>query len=275
MTDATIREKDRDAVRILAFAGREFDRVRDLLVDDDEPGAQQVAGAAARSDDEARNAAERTRRGPLGLVLGGLRTVARGAGRVVAGRIHPAHANWSQAPADERIDWWVGRFGTAAAALAAVPGLGGRIGKLSSLDDVVASAAQVLIVHAVAREMGVSDLGRRVAVAGKIVLGRDLDPEAVTRALGDPEAQPEDTVPGDADEDKRGPLARVGRSAALVWRVADRIRRLHSDLDRRRKGGLLVRAIGNLPAVGALGSFLSERKGISRAADEARAAFQG
>lgn len=266
MNDAIISDDDRQVVSILAFAAREFDRVRDLIVHDDEPGVRQVAGAreVERAD---------AKRGPLGGLFGAVGAVAGAAGRVVTGKVHPAHRGWSQAPVDERIDWWVGRFGTAAAALAAVPGLGGRIGKLTSLDDVIAAAAQVLVVNAVAREMGVSDLGRRVSVAGRIVLGRTLDPQAVQRALDDPEAQPQEAAPGQAAEERTGPLARVGRSAALVWRVAGRFRRLHSSLDKRRKGGLFARALGNFPGVGAFGSFLSERKGISRAADDARTAF--
>ena len=68
-------------------------------------------------------------------------------------------------------------------------------------------------------------------------------------------------------------MARVGRTAQLLWRVAHRIQSMRSDLDNRRKGGLFSRALSNLPAVGALGAFVSERKGISRAADDARSAF--
>lgn len=265
MNDATISDDDRQVVRILAFAAREFDRVRDLIVDDDEPGVQQVAvgGDVERAE---------KKRGLVGGVFG---AVAGVAGRVVAGKVHPAHRDWSKAPVDERIDWWVRRFGTAAAALAAVPGLGGRIGKLTSLDDVIAASAQVLVVNAVAREMGVTAVGPRVTAAARIALGRTLDAASVSRAVDDPEAQPDDAAPGQAAEERTGPLARVGRSATLVWRVANRFRRLHADLDKRRKGGLLARAIGNFPGVGALGSFVSERKGISRAADDARKAFSG
>lgn len=268
MSEPTIAEDQRDAVRVLAFAGREFDRVRDLLVGDDEPGQQQVAESV-----EADESVDDDERGAARKLLGAIGTVAATAGRVVTGSVHPRHDDWAATSLDDRIDWWVGRFGTAAAALAAVPGLGGKVGKLVGIDDVVGASAQILVVNAVAREMGVSDLGERVAVAGRIVLGHELDPEAVSTALADPDAQPEDDAPGEAPKEKTGPLARVGRTAQLLWRVARRIQSMRSDLDNRRKGGLFSRALSNLPAVGALGAFVSERKGISRAADDARSAF--
>lgn len=270
MTDQSIAEDSKDAVRILAFAAREFDRVRDMLVNDDEPGQKQVAESV-----EADDSVDEKDRGAARKLIGAVGTVASTAGRVVTGSVHPRHDDWSSASLDDRIDWWVGRFGTAAAALAAVPGLGGKVGKLIGIDDVVGASAQILVVNAVAREMGVTDVGQRVAAAGRIVLGHDVDAAAVTAAIDDPAAQPEPEVPGEKEQEKRGPLRLAGRTAQLVWRVGGRIRDLRSDLDERQKGGFIARAVSNLPGVGVLGLFLSERKGISRAADEARAAFSG
>ncbi|WP_168583586.1 hypothetical protein [Gephyromycinifex aptenodytis] len=299
MSEPTITEEERQVVRILAFAAREFDRVHDILVRDDEPGEHEVAtenaeiisqDVSGRSDsDESSHAAhpdedagqEKQSSSPgmarrlLGVATGVVSGVAHTAGRLVTGTVHPRHPGWDEADVEERIDWWVDRFGTAAAALAAVPGLGGKIGRLTSIGDVVGASAQILTVNAVAREMGITDISSRVAAAGRIVLGHELNAAAVTQELNAPEAQPEQDIPGDAPEERKGPIARVGRSAALVWRVAGRIRNLRSDLDERPQGGFLARALSNLPAVGALGAFVSERKGIHIAAKQARAAFTG
>lgn len=273
MSGPTIAQEDRQVVRILAFAAREFDRAHDILVADDEPGEREVA-PAARADADA-DGQHRRKKGPVRRLLGVAGGVARAAGRVVTGSVHPRHPGWEEASVDERVEWWVDRFGTAAAALAAVPGLGGRIGRLTSVGDVAGASAQVLVVNAVAVEMGITDVGHRVAVAGRIVLGRELDAGAVREELNAPDSEPDDDAPGDAPQERQGPLAHVGRSAALVWRVATRIRSLRSDLGERPQGGLVSRAISNLPAVGAIGAFLSERKGISTAAERAKSAFAG
>jgi len=268
-----LTDDERQLVTILAFASREFDRVRDLLVRDDEPGAQEVAGEDgdrknAKKDDEGKEDG-----GLVHTLLGVAGAVASTAGRLVVGSVHPQAQGWEKASLDDRIDWWTKRFGTAAAALAAVPGLGGKLGKMVGLGSVVGASAQVLVVNAVAQEMGEDDLAERVAAAARIVLGHELDPAAVETVVDAPEAQPEADVPGDSDEEKQGPLARVGRTAALVWRVAKRVHALRSDLDERQQGGFLSRALSNLPGVGAVGAFVSERSGISQAADKAREEF--
>ncbi|MDO5627156.1 MAG: hypothetical protein Q4G43_02435 [Mobilicoccus sp.] len=287
MSDDVMSADDRQVVHMLAFAGREFDRVHDLLVGDDEPGEDEVV-AGMREDGEPTTADEQDsdegtdhddesdeRSGPVASALRVAGAVVGTAGRLVTGSVHPRHDDWENAPLDDRIDWWVGRFGTAAAALAAIPGLGGKIGRLTQIGDVVGAAAQILVVHAVGREMGVTDLAPRVTAAANVVLGHDLTVEDVAGELDGPDTEPDPDAPGDAPEEKTGVLRRVGRTAALVWRVANRIRRLRSDLGNRQQGGFLVRAISNLPGLGAAGAFFSERKGIRRAADKAAERYAG
>lgn len=272
MNAPTITDEDRHVVRILAFAGREFDRAHDVLVGDDEPGEQEVADGAGQDDTQD----ETDTTGRAGRALRSVGGIAQAAGRAVTGSVHPRHPDWEAADLDERIDWWVQRFGTAAAALAAVPGLGGKLGRLTAAPDVIGASAQILVVNAIAHEVGVTDVATRVAVASRIVLERELDTQALAAVIDDPDDPDEemdDEVAGDAPEERSGPLARVGRTASLVWRVAGRIRRLRSDLGNRPQGGLAVRALSNLPAIGVAGAFLSERRGITLAAQEARAAF--
>ncbi|WP_312721043.1 hypothetical protein [Mobilicoccus sp.] len=264
----TLSDDDRQVVTFLAFASREFDRARDLLLGDDEPGEQEVAAAVEAdpdADEEHKSAARR--------LLSAAGTVVGVAGRLAFGSVHPRAEGWDSASLDDRTSWWVSRFGTAAAALAAVPGIGGRLGKMVGIGDVVGAAAQILVVNAVAREMGRADVGERVVAAAHIVLGHDLDPAAVHSVLDAPEAQADPDQPGDAEEEKRGLLGRVGRTGALVWRVAKRMRSLRADLDERQQGGFFSRALSNLPGVGAVGAFVSERSGISQAAKKTRATF--
>lgn len=268
MPEQTLTDQDRQIVQILAFAGREFDRVRELLITDDEPGVDQVREAAPEEEK-----ADDKEGGALATVLDAVGAVAQSAGRVVTGSVHPRHDDWDSLALDERIDWWVARFGTAAAAIASVPNLGGRLGRAVGVGSLVAVAAQVLIVNAVAHEMDAEDLATRVSVAADIVFGRELSPEAVRAALDDPEAQPEENPAGEDPEENTGVFAFAGRTAALIWRVARRLWGFRSGLEERQQGGFISRAISNLPVVGAVGAFFNEKKGISRAADKAREAF--
>lgn len=274
MNEQAVTTEDRRLAQALAFASREFDRAVDLLVGSDEPGEQEVRAAAGKEVEPAAKREKPEKKG--GLVRQGLGAVAgvgRGVWRIVTGSVHPRHENWEAADLDSRIDWWVDRFGTAGAAVAAVPGLAGRLGRVVAIGDFVGAATQILVVNAVAHEMGVDSLDRRVAVAARIVLARDLNTGELAGALDPDEAQPEADAPGEAPEERRGPIRFLGSTAALVWRVAQRVWRLRSDLGNRRQGGAVLRLLTNLPAVGAPAAFLSERSGASRAARDARAAF--
>lgn len=297
MTRTTLIDEDREAIHILAFASREFDRVRGLLVDEDEPGEEEVASAVSDSPDDAHGATadkpsgdeasdgETSRGGGVLDVarrtLGAVTGAARAAGRLATGSVHPRHDDWAAAPLSDRIDWWVQRFGTAAAALAAVPGLAGRLGRITAAGDVVGASAQVLVVNAVAREMGVTDIDERVVTAARVVLDRDLDPRAVAEALAAPaphapDATDEAGSEQEANERAGGTsaLGHVGRTARLIWSVANRVRVVRSDLGNRPQGNVVTRAVSNVPGVGAAGAFLSERAGIRRAADAAHKAFE-
>ena len=270
MTTTPLTDDDRQVVTILAFASREFDRARDLLLGDDEPGEQEVAG-----DGEADPVEPEEHKGAARRLLSAAGAVAGVASRLALGSVHPRAKGWDSASLDDRIDWWTTRFGTAAAALAAVPGLGGKVGKMVGIGDVVGAAAQILVVNAVARESGHDDVSDRVVAAARIVLGHDLDAATVNQVVDAPEAQPEPDAPGEAAEEKSGLLGRVGRTGALIWRVAKRIKAIRGDLDERRQGGFLARALSNLPGVGVVGAFVSERSGIGQAAEQARQVFQG
>ncbi len=270
----------RQVIRVLARAAREFDRAHDALVgedDEDTPALAQggdagfaVVNPVGFGPADATATPQPSSPGPvraLGRLARAAGGAARSTGAAIAG-VHPRHTGWASATLADRIEWWVQRFGTAAAALTAVPGLFGKLGRLTGVGDVVGAAAQVLIVNAVAREMGVTDPTRRVMAAAEIVLGRQLSTAEVTEALA--RSNPETTE--DTDDEDEGP-GRLSRTARLIWKVARDLRRLDSDLDNRPGAGRVVGFMRNLPAVGAVSSFAYERRGITRAADSARTYF--
>lgn len=281
---------DAHVVRVLGLISREFARVREHLIVSEEPGPDEVTGAATEPVPASVGVDGEERKG----VLGRLGAAARFALTTVTGRVHPRHDDWAGAELDDRVDWWVGRFGTAVAALTALPSLGGRLASSSGVVNAVGASGQLLVIYAVAHEAGVSDRAEQVSTAARIVLGREIDVHAVRRLLGeDPEVAGDPTPQADRSwddselaeaaaelddtdpEQSRGILGRLGGAARLVWRTARQLRGLDSELSSRPQGGFLVRTLRQLPAVGVAGGFLSERRGLAVAAERAQEAFGG
>lgn len=255
--------ENRQIAQVLGFAAREFDRVAGLLTHPD-------------NDEDADTPGNPTleRRGwwRQGLDIAG--NAVRGAAQVLTGRVHPAHRDWASASLDRRITWWIDRLGNAGAALAALPGLGGKLGLVWGAGDLAGSATQILVINAVAREIGVTDLEERVAVTSRIVLGRDLDPVDLRDALASPEAQATPEVPGDDAEEAGAVGPGSTRAAQLVRRVAGRLWRLRWAMGNRPNGGTGLTLLSWLPVVGAPAAFVSEHNGVLQAAEAARAAFE-
>lgn len=282
-------------VRVLGLISREFGRVRGRLVASDEPGPDEVTGAQSEPVPASEGTEGEERKG----VLGRLGAAARFAMTTVTGKVHPRHDKWREADLDDRVDWWVGRFGTAVAALTALPSLGGRFVSATGLVNTVGASGQLLVIYAVAHEAGVTDRAEQVRTAARIVLGRDLEVQEVRRLLGEetpgdgstpggregdefdpdrPLDQAElDGLIGEPDDDEaaqaRGVLGRLGGAARLVWRTARQLRGLDDELSSRPQGGLFSRTLRNLPAVGLAGGFLSERRGLAIAAERAQEEF--
>lgn len=277
---------DERLISVLARASREFEHARSVLLDDDEPMPEQgeptaedtssgVLGAVGSVASKATSAA--------GAVGSAVASVARFGARQVTGKVHPRHDDWSRLSVEDRIEWWVDRFGTGVAALVALPSVGGFVTRMaiSSILNTVGAAGQVLVVNAVAHEVGGIDEADRVVAAASIVLGRDLDADAVRHQLsadgtdGDPGEPEELEVDRDQDleQDPPGILRRLGSTALLTRRVARQFQSVGDLLDERPQGGLIARTMRNLPAVGMLGGFLAERGGVRQAARAARESF--
>lgn len=272
---------DEHLISVLSSASREFEHARNVLLRDDEPATAQV-------EEEKETPREQTdgeaRTGVLGAVGSAATSVARLGARQVTGKVHPRHDDWARLSVEDRIEWWVDRFGTGVAALVALPSVGGFVTRtaVSAVLDAVGAAGQVLVVNAVAHEMGGTDEADRVVAAASIVLGRDLEIDAVRRHLsedlpdegpGDPESLEAERDQDPEPDDPPGILRRLGSTALLTRRVARQFRAVGDLLDERPQGGLIARTMRNLPAIGMLGGFLAERGGVRQAARAARDAF--
>ncbi|MCD2194303.1 hypothetical protein LQ327_13055 [Actinomycetospora endophytica] len=188
----------------------------------------------------------------------------------------PGTPRWSVMTPEERDHWWVGRVGRFTSAIASIPGIGGALARRLPVSDILGLAAQGLVVCAIAGEHGVTGRDDQVRLLGTVLFDRDLRPGE----YGDPH---DDRVERDArdltgDLGTAGEPAHDGRLKALaraVWRMGRSLFALGEELERRPQGRWWWRTIANLPVVGALGAYKSERSGLKRAARRAARAVRG
>jgi hypothetical protein len=170
-------------------------------------------------------------------------------------------------PQAERDHWWADQVSRVAAGVAAAPRFLGRLADLLPLQNTVGTAVQAVVVLGVAGEHGVTDRAERVSLLARVLLDRDLPAARVEPLL----VHEKGTYREDAfgiGKNRTGPLRAIWRTARLLGRIDDA-------LDARPKGKLRHRALANLPVVGVLGGYASEREGLRRAATRAAAVLQG
>ncbi|MGZ3146472.1 hypothetical protein ACVDFE_31670 [Lentzea chajnantorensis] len=163
--------------------------------------------------------------------------------RVVVLRV-PGTAAWARMDTARRVRWWTGPFGRLTAAVTAIPGLGGVLASRLPVQDLLGSAAQGLILCAIAGECGVTDTDTRTRLLAAVLFDRTL-PAQLTSA-----------------ETTTAPPSRgkVGLGGAL-WRLAQELRGIDSLLGSRPTGGRLLGVLGSLPLLGFVGHYLAERAG--------------
>ena len=184
----------------------------------------------------------------------------------------PGTPRWQAMSPEERDDWWVSRVGRFTSAVASVPGLGGALARRLPVSDILGLGAQGLVICAIAGEHGLVGRDEQVRLLASVLFGRDVDP---SRA-GDPHhddvereaGELRGTVGTSDDHEERGRLAALARA---VWRMGRTLWGLQEELGRRPQGRRFWRILANVPVVGALASYRSERSGLKRAA---RAAAQ-
>jgi hypothetical protein len=232
--------------------------------------ALQLEAAPADAPPES---APTTRRGRAVRVVRSTRH--RALDRLATSRL-PGTPRWAVMTPEEREHWWVGRVGRFTSAIASIPGIGGALARRLPVSDILGLAAQGLVVCAIAGEHGVTTRDEQVRLLGAVLFDRDLHPGE----YGDPH---DDRVESDA-RDLTGELG-SGREhpndgklkvlARAVWRMGRSLFALNEELDRRPQGRWWWRSVANLPVVGAVGAYKSERSGLKRAAKRAAILVSG
>ena len=179
----------------------------------------------------------------------------------------PGHAEWPTLPLAERCDWWVERLGGFAAVVAGLPRISGATADRLPVKDTLGAAVQAMVIGAVCREYGVEAHADRTAVIARVLTDRLITPDDVLK-YDDPTAAGQEVGRhlGLGDESEEAGLRKGIR---LVWRISKLFGGLGDVFEDRPRGSLGARFIGKLPAVGVVGGFFDERKGIRRAAYEA------
>jgi hypothetical protein len=191
------------------------------------------------------------------VVVDVLRRVDRGLAPLVSRLGRPP-----QLPPDQRAAWWAHSVGRVVAGVSAAPRFAGRIADLLPLQNTVGSAVQALVVLGVAGEHGLADPAARVSLMAKVLLGRDLPADRVQPLL----RRDRGVYLDDALGAQRSGTTGVARS---LWRAARLLGRIDDALDSRPKGRLHHRALAQLPVVGVVGGYASEREALRRAARKA------
>lgn len=176
----------------------------------------------------------------------------------------PGHAEWPTLPLADRCDWWVERLGGFAAVVAGLPRLSGAAADALPIKDTLGAAVQAMVIGAVCREYGVEAHADRTAVIARVLTARPITPDDVLR-YDDPTTAGEDVAKqlGLGEESDEGGLRKGVR---LVWRISKLFGGLGEVFEDRPRGSTGARIIGKLPAVGVVGGFFDERKGIRKAA---------
>jgi hypothetical protein len=217
--------------------------------------------------DTERLPAPTTRRGKVGRAFRTAR--ARVLDRLATSKL-PGTPRWQAMSPEERDRWWVSRVGRFTSAVASIPGIGGALARRLPVSDILGLGAQGLVVCAIAGEHGLVGRDEQVRLLAAVLFGRDVDPSR----HGDPHHADVEREAGElrgtvgAEQEERGRLSALARA---VWRMGRTLWGLQQELDRRPQGRTFWRVLANVPVVGALASYRSERSGLKRAA---RAAAQ-
>jgi hypothetical protein len=199
----------------------------------------------------------------------------RGLDRLASSRL-PGTPRWAVMTPEERDDWWVGRVGRFTSAIASIPGIGGALARRLPVSDILGLAAQGLVVCAIAGEHGVTGRDDQVRLLGTVLFERDLHPGEYGDAHDDRVESDARDLTGDLDtssgHSRDGKLKSLARA---VWRMGRSLFALHDELDRRPQGHWWWRTVANLPVVGAVGAYKSERSGLRRAARRAAGQLRG
>ncbi|MDI9931866.1 hypothetical protein QM588_15765 [Rhodococcus sp. IEGM 1354] len=166
----------------------------------------------------------------------------------------PGTAGWDKLDSDARSQWWVNRIGALNTVAVAFPGVFGILVNRLPIQDLLGFANQAMVLVAVARESGVTDRETHVALLGSVLCKRDLTSLA-------------DSAPAKKEESpKSGPFALLRG----MWQIANVLRDVTGELEKRPHPRGFYRVLGAIPLVGGVAGYLGERGALSRAAKQGR-----
>lgn len=182
----------------------------------------------------------------------------------------PGTAAWAEMDPHRRSYWWIRRVGNFVALIAAVPGVGGALADRLPIGDALGTAAQGLVLCAIAGEYRVTGEDERVRMLAEVLFGRRIEP-GVLAARSDADSVAADATSAELTEELDTAQRTHGRAtlralAGTVWRLGRTLWSLGDELEKRPRGRLPHRLLGKLPVLGVLGGFLGERSGLRRAA---------
>ncbi|MFI7115607.1 hypothetical protein [Amycolatopsis sp. NPDC049868] len=181
----------------------------------------------------------------------------------------PGTAAWAEMTNYQRTDWWVNRVGRFTALITAIPGLGGALADRLPVQDALGSAAQGVLLCAIAGEYGVTDVGARVRLIAWVLFERDIDPAIAAGKHAEYDKAAEDDEAAKLTEELDDAKKKHGKitlkaAAGTLWRLGRGLLGIVEELEKRPRGRLVHRALGKLPVVGMAGDYLGERSGLKR-----------
>ena len=172
-------------------------------------------------------------------------------GRLVNVSDWPGTKGWSSRSMKERADWWSSRIGTLNTVAVAYPSALGAWTRRLPMGSMLGFANQAMVAVAVAREYGVTDRLSHIELLGSVLCGRDLH----------------DVDPDAGDETER---TKKRSLIGAAWDVAQVLRGLSGEMERRPQAPRLIRLVGAIPLVGAPVMYLGERIALAEAVNRTK-----
>jgi hypothetical protein len=181
----------------------------------------------------------------------------------------PRPREWATMSPEQRVSWWVTRFGALAGAAAAAPRAAGVWSDRLPLQDTLGAAASGLAVCAVAREYGRQDPAAWVPLLAQVLFARDLPPDAGAGPSTGDESD-ERAEAGGPDGSEQSTDGATRRSVRTLWRLARTFQAVNSLFDERPRGHPVARGVAKIPLVGVAGGWFDERGAMQKAAARTR-----
>ncbi|WP_431815842.1 hypothetical protein [Gordonia jacobaea] len=168
----------------------------------------------------------------------------------------PGTHGWSELSLKDRAKWWVNRIGALNTIAVSYPGVFGAWAKALPLTSALGYANQAIVLVAIAREYGVTDRNDQVRLLASVLSDRELSSDAASNT--DP-----------FDDTSSGKKRRGWSVIGGLWEVAQILRKVNDELDRRPGPPKLLGMLGYIPVVGAPVTYVGERVALCHAATDA------